>query len=388
MRARFDGVCIKGCGKRIVGWQTSPSEPCSDIGWRRRGETYGLDSVAWHTECSHLPDNMAIIAELQAKKALHPTPYRPVAYRPAPKSIVMGADGIAHLAPEYPIESKPIPAPLENESTMTPEQVAAMIQSAVSAAMSGTPAITATIPAPIKAPKAITIKSNWWEKLEAVIACGMTRVLLVGPPGTGKSTTADRDGLRVTCHEDAGPESMIGTFIQKDGNTIWIDGPSVIAMKEGKRIVKDELDHTSPECVSLMYATLDDAPSIMLPTGEYVKAAKGYQVICTSNASPMDLPDAILDRIECVIVADIPHTNAVASIKAGTDSDSLVSLMHNYYRGLSKDAYRWKGQPTLRRIRNFGKLLSAGLNKEVAAECVFGNSYKEVLSALTTSAVR
>lgn len=67
MKARFDGVCVK-CGQKIFGFQTSPSQTPSDIGWRRRGETYGLDSVAWHTMCMSKPDNMEVIRELQSRK--------------------------------------------------------------------------------------------------------------------------------------------------------------------------------------------------------------------------------------------------------------------------------------------------------------------------------
>ena len=243
------------------------------------------------------------------------------------------------------------------------------------------------------APKAIgKIKPNskWWDVLEACLESGLTRILLVGPPGTGKSTTADRDGLRVTCHEDAGPESMVGTFIQKDGNTVWIDGPAVCAMKRGSRIVLDETDHSSPECVSLLYALLDDSPSIVLPTGEQVKATGGYQVIGTSNSSPADFPEAILDRFEAVIIADEPHPLAVDRVKddAGERSASLVSLMTNYYRGINKSGYQFRGNPTLRKCRNFARLLVAGLHEDVAAKVVFGNAGKEVQSALTTAGVK
>jgi hypothetical protein len=228
----------------------------------------------------------------------------------------------------------------------------------------------------------ITNRSKWWEILEACLDSGLNRILLVGPPGTGKSTTADRDGLRVTCHEDAGPESMVGTFIQKDGNTVWIDGPAVCAMKQGTRIVLDEADHSSPECVSLLYALLDDAPSIMLPTGEQVKASKGYQVIGTSNSSPSDFPEAILDRFEAVIVASNPHPEAVKSVGL------MVPIMTNYYSGLDKKPYQFKGSPTLRKCRNFSKLVDAGMNHEIAATCVFGSAGKEILSAMTTAGVK
>ena len=385
MRARFDGTCIK-CGRHIFGYQTSPTMPIDDIGWRRRGETHGLNSVAWHTACDSMPDNMEVIRDLREKQGDKKTHYHPAPY-------------IAPTPYIPPVPSVPIPEETEsiteNTSDMNEERMQAMIASAVASAVasiSGKPVsspVSAVTAKPVTV-KAVSTSSKWWAKLDAAINCGMTRILLIGPPGTGKSTTADRDGLRVTCHEDAGPESMIGTFIQKDGNTVWIDGPSITAMKKGSRIVADEIDHTSPECISLLYALVDDSPSIMLPTGEYVKASTGYQTIFTSNANPSDLPDAILDRIECVILADVPHEKAVENVRvnSGSESEKLVSLMNNYYRGLSKDGFKWSGKPTLRRVRNFGKLISNGMSKDVAAELIFGGASKEVLSALTTAGVR
>jgi MoxR-like ATPase len=183
---------------------------------------------------------------------------------------------------------------------------------------------------------------------------------------------------------------MVGTFIQKEGNTLWIDGPAVCAMKQGSRIVLDETDHSSPECVSLLYALLDDSPSIVLPTGEQVRAMAGYQVIGTSNSSPADFPEAILDRFEAVIIADEPHPLAVDRVKvdAGPKAGALVGLMTNYYRGLSREGYQFRGNPTLRKCRNYARLLSAGMNEDVAATVIFGKGAKEIISSMTTSGVK
>ena len=284
----------------------------------------------------------------------------------------------------------------------TPPDVAALLAQLM-AAMQPKPAAPVAAspepaPEPVPVPEKITIKtiakisnrSKWWDVLEACTAAGLTRILLVGPPGTGKSTTADTDDQRVTCHEDAGPESMIGTFIQKDGNTVWIDGPAVRAMKNGTRIVLDETDHSSPECVSLLYALLDDAPSIMLPTGEQVKAIKGYQVIGTSNSSPSDFPEAILDRFEAVIIANEPHPAAVNAVKtsAGKKAGPLTALMSNYYKGISGSQFDFRGNPTLRKCRNYARLVEAGLDEKVSAKVVFGLAGNEIVSAMTTSGVK
>lgn len=378
MRARFDGTCVK-CGEPIKGFINHPST-FDDIAWTRKPRPDGLDRAAWHSRCNALPDNPATVAmllERQERRKGHEV------------STPIFVPAVSESIPDVePVTVAPYANPSDPAAMLSQLLKALNVDSTVISAV--TSAVKKVETTPKVAPKALTTRSPWYDVFNAVLEAGMTRVLLVGPPGTGKSTTADKDNLRVTCHEDAGPESMVGTFIQKDGNTIWIDGPCIIAMKQGKTVVLDEIDHTSPECVSLLYALIDDKPSIMLPTGEYVQAAKGYRVICTSNANPSDLPDAILDRIESVICADTPHPLAVDNVKAlaGSMSTALSAVMLNYYRGLSTDVFRWRGNPTLRKCRNFSKLVSAGMNSQVAAKVVFGQAGPEILSALTTAAVK
>ena len=357
--AQYPGICAK-CNERI--------ETGAPITWARRG-TKGV----FHAACmasTETPATTTTPTTTERIPAAMPTDFTLTA--PAVTADMFSA------APDMMVALAAFMAAMQQQAAPAATAPAAKAKPAP-APNPGNTAITS-----------ISNRSKWWDVLEACIESGLTRILLVGPPGTGKSTTADRDGHRVTCHEDAGPESITGTFIQKDGNTVWIDGPAVRAMRTGTRIVLDETDHSSPECVSLLYAILDDAPSIMLPTGECVKATKGYQVIGTSNSSPSDFPEASLDRFEAVIIAGEPHPNAGNSVKedAGDKSDALTGLMQNYYRGLSSSTYEFRGNPTLRKCRNYARLLKAGLYTEVAAKVVFGLAGKEIASIMTTSGTK
>ena len=79
------------------------------------------------------------------------------------------------------------------------------------------------------------------------------RVLLYGPPGSGKTTIADTV-LREFCGrvyhqtltEETSPAEGIGHYIAKGGDFLWHDGPMVSAWREpGFGLVLNELDKAS-----------------------------------------------------------------------------------------------------------------------------------------------
>jgi hypothetical protein len=230
-------------------------------------------------------------------------------------------------------------------------------------------------------------KMNWWEVLEAILKSS-TRMMLVGPPGTGKSRTANdllgKNAQRLTMTEGTGVEDLLGMFHLKKGETVWVDGPAARALRNGWPLVLDEIDKYSPEVGSLLYALLDDAPQVMLPTGEHLKAEPGYKVIATSNANVSSLPEPILDRMEAIILAIKPHPAAMRDMHPAE-----IATVENHYKNLNVKTWNWSGTATLRRMRAFSRFrleLIAFLNELIIAEAVFGSAGKEMVSVMSTAA--
>jgi hypothetical protein len=233
------------------------------------------------------------------------------------------------------------------------------------------------------------VKGNapWYDLLETITAkfeTELIRLLIIGPPGTGKSKTSivlTNTPYRVTMTEGMGVEDLIGMYQLIKGETVWVDGPVIRAMKEGKRILIDEIDHHPTEVGSLLYAFLDDAPELMLPTGERVIAAKGYGVLATTNSNVTSLPEAVLDRFEGILPAITPHPDALKQF----EDASMRSAVENHFSHLPADPWNWSGKPTLRRMRAFQRLMPV-VGDINAARLAFGTAGTEILSALTTSA--
>jgi hypothetical protein len=209
--------------------------------------------------------------------------------------------------------------------------------------------------------KALSIASPWWDVL-AQCTRVLDRILLVGPPSSGKSTTGMKTlniKHRITMTQSTSREDMCGMFHLISGQTVWIDGPVTKAMRNGLPVLIDEIDRCGPEVESLMYSVIDDKPHLSLPNGELVNAVPGFKVIMTSNVAPDALEDAVRDRMQAILLAYVPHIDALKGL-----SEVEASLVRNYYKTLTQP--RLTLPPTVRRMRAFKTLTDAKIPARIA----------------------
>lgn len=345
-RSRYDGTCTK-CGKPIKAGQY--------ISWVRgkRGIVYHADCARPDATPSTIPSEpAAVIPRTETaildllKKALTPEALKAIlpSESPVVTPVVIGD---AERAPKIPKRA---------EDSRSESAIAAETESM------------------------LTLNSPWYELFEAILP-HVDRVLLVGPPGTGKSTTAAQIAEckhRVTMTETTPVEHLLGQFQLVKGETVWIDGPVTKAMRNGEAILFDEIDRLSPEVASVLYELMDDAPYATLASGEEVRAKEGYKVILTSNEGIDMLPPAVQDRVQVIIPALTPHPAALAGIDG-----KLSNLCVRYYSGLPKGNHAMR--PTIRRTRMMHSLVTEGIPTEVAAFLVYGgDGAKEIFSTLTS----
>lgn len=116
-------------------------------------------------------------------------------------------------------------------------------------------------------------------------------LLLKGPTGSGKSRfieyMANEIGkklITVSCHEETSSTDLIGRFIIKGAETIWIDGPLSIAVKNGYILYLDEVAEARPDVIVAIHSLTDHRRELFIDKlGETIKAHPDFLLLASFN---------------------------------------------------------------------------------------------------------
>lgn len=218
-----------------------------------------------------------------------------------------------------------------------------------------------------------------WTLFSKLISCQTLRTMYIwGPPGIGKTYGAYTEGLdgrelySVTMTEDTPAAELRGFYIPKGGDFVWADGPAVMSMRKGGRLVINEVSHAGPDVRSILYGIMEspDTARLTLPTGETVRPKEGFQVILTDNCPPTDLPQALQDRFDSVVSLEEPSPKAV---------NGFPENMREIVVRCARDAKR---RVSLRSWETLERLMNGGLDFDLCGIATFG---AERWSGLKTS---
>ena len=115
--------------------------------------------------------------------------------------------------------------------------------------------------------------------------------LLKGPTGTGKSRfiefmadTLGKKLITIACHEETSSTDLIGRFIIKGAEAVWLDGPLTIAVKEGAIIYLDEIAEARPDVIVAIHSLTDHRRELYIDKlGETIKAHQGFMLVASFN---------------------------------------------------------------------------------------------------------
>lgn len=116
-------------------------------------------------------------------------------------------------------------------------------------------------------------------------------VWITGETGSGKTTLVEqmcanlkRKLVRVNFTKETDESDLIGRIGLVDGATVFKEGPVVTALRAGAILLLDEVDAADSNRGALALQSVLEGKGVMIKaTGEFVKPAKGFNVIATAN---------------------------------------------------------------------------------------------------------
>ena len=116
-------------------------------------------------------------------------------------------------------------------------------------------------------------------------------LLLKGPTGCGKTRFVSHMAAKlgrplytVACHDDLSAADLIGRYLLKGGETVWIDGPLTRAVREGAICYLDEVVEARKDVTVVLHPLTDDRRILPIDrTGETLEAAPGFMLVASYN---------------------------------------------------------------------------------------------------------
>jgi nitric oxide reductase NorQ protein len=116
-------------------------------------------------------------------------------------------------------------------------------------------------------------------------------VLLKGPTGCGKTrfvahmaAVLGRPLYTVACHDDLSAADLIGRWLLKGGETIWVDGPLTRAVREGAICYLDEVVEARKDVTVVLHPLTDDRRILPIDrTGEELTAHPDFLLVASYN---------------------------------------------------------------------------------------------------------
>jgi nitric oxide reductase NorQ protein len=116
-------------------------------------------------------------------------------------------------------------------------------------------------------------------------------VLLKGPTGCGKTrfveamaAELDRELITIAGHEDMTSADLVGRFLLKGGETVWVDGPLTRAVRHGAICYLDEIVEARQDTTVVIHPLADHRRELPIDRlGTTLVAAPGFQLVVSYN---------------------------------------------------------------------------------------------------------
>lgn len=207
-------------------------------------------------------------------------------------------------------------------------------------------------------------------------------VMLKGPTGCGKTRFLEymawrtgRPLVTIACHEDLTASDLVGRYLLQSEETVWMDGPLSLAVKNGAICYLDEVVEARKDTTVVIHPLTDDRR--ILPQekrGILLEADPDFLLVISYNPGYQSVMKDLKHSTRQRFVAlefDYPSAEKEAQIimrETGVDKDTAERLVRlgEMVRNLRQHGLE-EGVST-RLLVYAGKLIQSGLSPRTAAE--------------------
>ena len=219
------------------------------------------------------------------------------------------------------------------------------------------------------------------ELFDAAYANGLP-ILLKGPTGCGKTRFMEymawrlkRPLITVSCHDDLTTSDLVGRYLVKGGETIWVDGPLTRAVRAGGICYLDEIVEARKDTMVVIHPLADDRRMMPIEKlGQLLQAPREFCLAISYNPGYQSVLKELKQSTRQRFVAlsfDYPKAELEAKIirhETGLDQTATSKLLKlaEMTRNLKGNGLE-EGAST-RLLVHAGKLIARGIDARAACQ--------------------
>lgn len=166
-------------------------------------------------------------------------------------------------------------------------------------------------------------------------------IVLKGPTGCGKTRFVEamahelgRPLITVACHDDLTTADLVGRYLLRGDETVWVDGPLTRAVREGAICYLDEVVEARQDTTVVLHPLADYRRQLPIERlGVTLDAAPGFGLVVSYNPGYQsvlkDLKDSTRQRMVAIEfgfpTADLEES--IVAHEAGVDAETAAALV-------------------------------------------------------------
>lgn len=179
-------------------------------------------------------------------------------------------------------------------------------------------------------------------------------IFISGPSGIGKTFLVEqvcaelkKECIRVNFSIETDQTDLIGGPTLVNGNITYSEGPVITCLRNGYILLLDEVDRSNPNNILILNGILEGRGFYNPKTGEYIKAAEGFNVIMTANSKGFGdesgkylsqiLDSAFLERLPVTFESEFPNEKTESKILSHhLDDEDFIQKLVKWARVIRK----------------------------------------------------